>query len=112
MRGSCVRARQDCRHQRSILDPAGTKLRALLALLLAPDAPGADGESPLWAAPAVRWPAAALLDRCAVSPSHVSPYPACHSRSAPRTVPSWHSSSDLITVVAKLAATIVRYTDV
>jgi hypothetical protein len=45
-------------------NPAGTKLSAVLALLLAPEAPGADGESPLWAAPAVRWPAAALLDRC------------------------------------------------
>lgn len=42
---------------------AGVKLRAVLALLLAPDCPGADAESPSWTEPAVRWPAAALLER-------------------------------------------------
>lgn len=42
----------------------GAKLRAVLALLLAADAPGADTEQPIWTEPAVRWPAAALLDRC------------------------------------------------
>lgn len=52
---------------------AGAKLAAVLALLLAPDAPGADGGSPIWTEPAVRWPAAALLDRCSWEPSDGEP---------------------------------------
>ena len=67
--------------------PAGTKLRAVLALLLSPDAPGAGGESSLWAAPAVRWPAAALLDMCVKSltpcvPSVTGSSSACPARSS------------------------------
>lgn len=39
---------------------AGVKLRAVVALLMAPEM---DGAPPLWALLEARWPLAALLDR-------------------------------------------------